>query len=169
MRIKKTLGEGLVFWCALCNDQKPLQSLKAMEAHRGGGKRSCWRGSGRRDGTLDQLRADGFVFFAEPPSAPPQQSKPTGNRGTGGRGARGGGRSGPGRGRKSEATRAAEKAKLAAFLAAKYGSGGSKLAAAAAASSDAADAEVEVEGERTWAERDAELRAEAVAVDDCCD
>ena len=86
----------------------------------------------------------------------------------GGRGAHGGGRSGPGRGRKSEATRAAEKAKLAAFLAAKYGSGGSKLAAAAAASSDAADAEVEVEGERTWAERDAELRAEAVAVDDCC-
>jgi len=155
VRIKKTLGEGLVFWCALCNDQKPLQSLKAMEAHRGGGKTRGAAGAAAAGATARSTSCVRTASSSLPSRRPrpPQQSKPTGNRGTGGRGAHGGGRSGPGRGRKSEATRAAEKAKLAAFLVAKYGSGDSKLAAAAAASSDAADAEVEVEGERTWAER----------------
>ena len=72
----------------------------------------------------------------------------------------------------SEATKAAkkaaEKAKLAKFLAEKYGASGSKAAAAAAAaasSSAAADDEVEVMGERTRVERDAMLREKAVAVD----
>ena len=91
-----------------------------------------------------------------------------GTVGRGGRGARGGGRSGPGRGRKSEATTAAETAKLAAFLAAKYG-GNSKVGATASggAASSSADAdEVEIMGERTQVERDAELRREAVSLDD---
>ena len=82
-----------------CNDKKPVQSLKAIESHRGGGKRSCWRGSGKRNAAIDQLDAEGYLFFSEPPPLPSVGSR--GGRGTvgrGGRGARGGGRSGPGRG-----------------------------------------------------------------------
>jgi hypothetical protein len=71
-------------------------------------------------------------------------------------------------GRKSAATKAAADAKLAAFLAAKYG-GQSKFAAQALASSTAGPSastdDVEVLGEMTWAERDAELRSEAVDCD----
>ena len=52
----QALDEGLVFWCALCHMDKPLQSTKAMEAHRGytagskpvGKKRR--RGLGRAEG-----------------------------------------------------------------------------------------------------------------------
>ena len=81
---------------------------------------------------------------------------------------RSGGRGGPGRGRKSADTKAAEMAKMAAFLAAKY-PGESKLAAQAAASSSvgpsASTDDLEVLGEMTWAERDAELRSEAVDCD----
>ena len=66
---------------------------------------------------------------------------------------------------------------MAKYLADKYGASGSKLAAAATASAGAAasssaaagDDDVEVVGERTREERDAELRAEAVALDDDSD
>lgn len=44
-RLAQALGEGLVFWCALCDMAKPLQSLKAIEAHRKG-KKSCVRRPG---------------------------------------------------------------------------------------------------------------------------
>ena len=90
-------------------------------------------------------------------------SRVSGGRGSIGRGGRGGG---PGRGRKSAATKAADKAALAAYLAAKYGST-SRLARdagvsgtaeaepeeaagteAEAASAEAAD-DVEILGERT--------------------
>ena len=93
-----------------------------------------------------------------------------GGRGTtrgrgGGGGNRGGGRSnrGGGRGRKSEATKAALQAEKAAFLLKKYGAEGSRLAAQAALSTDD---DVVCEGEKTREERDAELRDEAVSVDD---
>ena len=62
------------------------------------------------------------------------------------------------------ATKAAKKAQLAAFLVEKYGASGSKLAAQAASSS--ADNDVECIGEKTHAERDAELRGQAVPLDD---
>ena len=124
-RIQQTLDVRLVFWCAMCNDPKPKQSLKSIASHRKGSKRSCARRFGARDAAINQQAADGFLFFSEPPPPPPAGGNRGGRGmvGRGGRGARGGGRSGgPGRGRKSEATKAAEKAKLAAFLAAKYGS-----------------------------------------------
>ena len=56
-------------------------------------------------------------------------------------------------------------------MAAKYGTSGSKLAAAASggASSSADADEVEVMGEKTRAERDAELRRDAVSLDDDAD
>ena len=122
-----------------------------------------------RNATIDQLRTEGFLFFSEPP--PPPSGGSRGGRSTvgrGGHGARSGGRGGPGHGRKSEATKAAEKARLAAFLAARY-PGSSKLAAQAAVSSGAGPSsstnEVEVLGEKTWEERDAELRSEAIDCD----
>ena len=91
------------------------------------------------------------------------------------------GHAGPGRGRKSEATKAAEKAakraKTAAYLAAKYpetsrlardaglasgqGTAGSSAAAAVCASDD----EVEIFGARTADERNAEGFATAVDLD----
>ena len=80
-------------------------------------------------------------------------------RGRGG----GGGNRGGGRGRKSEATKAAQKAEKAAFLLKKYGAEGSRLAAQAATSTDE---DVVCEGEKTREERDAELRDEAVSLDD---
>eukprot|EP00966_Prymnesium_polylepis_P060368 1400917-Prymnesium_polylepis.1 len=164
------LDKGLVFWCAFCNDKKPVQSLKAMVSHRGGGKQSCWRGSGKRNATIDAQRADGFLFFSEPPPPLPQQSTGSrGGRGAVGRGGRSGCRAGPGRGRKGKEAKAAEMAAKAAYLAAKY-PGQSKMAEQAAASSSAGPSssadDVEVLGEMTWAERDAELRSSAV---DCTD
>ena len=53
---------------------------------------------------------------------------------------------------------------MAAFLLNKYGAGGSRLAAGEAATS--ADEEVVCEGEKTREERDAELRGEAVSLDE---
>ena len=75
----------------------------------------------------------------------------------------GGGNRGGGRGRKSEAAKAAQKAATAAFLLKKYGAEGSRLAAQAAAS---VEEDVVCEGEKTREERDAELRDEAVSLDD---
>ena len=98
------------------------------------------------------------------------------SRGAGGRGGRdrrgaisgrgGGGNRGGGRGKESPATKAAKKAALAAFLLNKYryGTGGSKLAAAEEATSTVE--EVVCEGEKTREERDAELRGEAVSLDE---
>ena len=91
--------------------------------------------------------------------------QPGGRSGRGaarGRGS-GGGNRGGGRGRKSEAAKAAQKAATAAFLLNKYGAEGSRLAAQAAAS---AEEDVVCEGEKTREERDAELRDEAVSLDD---
>ena len=165
-RLEQTPDQGLVFWCALCNDKKPVQSTKAIASHRAGGKQSCWRGSGKPNATLDEQCAEGFLSFSEPP--PPPQRSASSRGGAVGRGGRGGGRAGPGRGRKSAATKAAADAKLASFLAAKFG-GQSKFAAQALASSTAGPSasidDVEVLGEMTWAERDAELRSEAVDCD----
>ena len=144
--------------------------MKAIESHpRRWEARSCWRGSGKRNTAIDQLDAEGYLFFSEPPPPPSVGSR--GGRGTvgrGGRGARGGGRSGPGRGRKSEATKAADQAKLAAFLAVKYPETSRFAAAAygAGASSSVDSDEVEFMGDKTWAERNAELRREAVSLDD---
>jgi hypothetical protein len=168
-RLEQMLDKGLVFWCAFCNDKKPVQSLKAMVSHRGGGKQSCWRGSGKRNATIDAQRADGFLFFSEPPPPLPQQSTGSrGGRGAVGRGGRSGCRAGPGRGRKGKEAKAAEMAAKAAYLAAKY-PGQSKMAEQAAASSSAGPSssadDVEVLGEMTWAERDAELRSSAVDCD----
>ena len=65
----------------------------------------------------------------------------------------------------SKARRAAEKASLAAFLAAKYGTEGSRTArvaveqAKAGSSPYADDGEVEMLGEQTWEERDAAARS----------
>ena len=82
---------------------------------------------------------------------------------------RGGGNRGGGRGKKSAASKAADKAagqaKLAAFLLNKYGAGASRLAAAEALATSA-DEEVVCEGEKTLEERDAELRGEAVLLDE---
>ena len=92
---------------------------------------------------MDQQLADGFLFFSEPPTPLSFASlggRARGTVGRGSRGARGGGRGGPGRGRKSEATRAAEKAKLAAFLVAKYGND-SKLGAAASGAAASTNAD----------------------------
>ena len=75
------------------------------------------------------------------------------------------GKSGPGRGRKSKETKENERAQKAAFLAKKYDASGSKLAAQHTAASSSAD-DVECEGEKTFAERDAELRSAAVCVDE---
>ena len=103
------------------------------------------------------MDAEGYLFFSEPPPPPSVGSR--GSRGTVGRGGRkahGGGRiSGPGRGRKSEATKAADQAKLAAFLAAKYPKTSRFAAAAydgAGASSSVDSDEVEFMGDKTWAE-----------------
>ena len=74
------------------------------------------------------------------------------------RGSRGSRGRGGGRGRKSNATKAAEKAKLAAFLLKRFGADGSKMGATAAD-------DVQCQGSQTWAERDAELRADAVDLD----
>ena len=67
-----------------------------------------------------------------------------------------------------EEAEAEDMAKKAAYLAAKY-PGQSKIAAQAAASSSAGPSssmdDVEVLGEMTWAERDAELRSSAVDCD----
>jgi hypothetical protein len=81
-RLPATLGESLVFWCALCDMAKPIQSLKAIEAHRIG-KKSCMRGAaGARSAAVDQLAAGGYLFFEEPP----QPSTLAGSRiGRGGR------------------------------------------------------------------------------------
>ena len=68
-----------------------------------------------------------------------------------------------GRHRKSQATKAAQKAATAAFLLKKYGAEGSRLAAQAAASVEEG---VVCEGEKTREERDAELRDEAVSLDE---
>ena len=54
---------------------------------------------------------------------------------------------------------------MAAFLLNKYGPGGSRLAAAEAVATSA-DEEVVCEGEKTREERDAELRGEAVSLDE---
>ena len=62
------------------------------------------------------------------------------------------------------ADKAADQAKLAAFLLNKYGAGASRLAAAEAVATSA-DEEVVCEGEKTREERDAELRGEAVLLD----
>ena len=91
----------------------------------------------------------------------------SGRGGRGGRYGRGGGNRGGGRGRKNAASKksAADQAKLAAFLLNKYGPGGSRLAAAEAVATSA-DEEVVCEGEKTREERDAELRGEAVSLDE---
>eukprot|EP00964_Phaeocystis_antarctica_P016713 scaffold9191_cov56-Phaeocystis_antarctica.AAC.2 len=81
---------------------------------------------------------------------------------------RGGGNRGGGRGKKNAASKksAADQAKLAAFLLNKYGPcSGSRLAAAEAVATSA-DEEVVCEGEKTREERDAELRGEAVSLDE---
>ena len=87
-----------------------------------------------------------------------------------GRGGSRGGRGRGGRGRRSQATIAAEKAKLAAFLAAKYGTEGSRTARAMAEQQAGGDAndddEVQMLGEQTWQERDAAAREAAVEIDD---
>ena len=44
-------------------------------------KRSCWRGSGKRNAAIDQLDAEGYLFFSEPPPPPSVGSR--GSRGTG--------------------------------------------------------------------------------------
>ena len=134
--------------------------MKAIESHRGGAKRSCWRGSGKNATpplTSWTPKREGYLFFSEPPPPPSVGSR--GGRGTvgrGGRGARGGGRSGARawlrRGRKSEATKAADQAKLAAFLAAKYPKTSRFAAAAydgAGASSSVDSDEVEFMGDKT--------------------
>ena len=54
---------------------------------------------------------------------------------------------------------------MAAFLLNKYGAGASRLAAAEAVATSA-DEEVVCEGEKTREERDAELRGEAVSLDE---
>ena len=54
---------------------------------------------------------------------------------------------------------------MAAFLLNKYGAGASRLAAAEAVATSA-DEEVVCEGEKTREERDAELRGEAVLLDE---
>ena len=54
---------------------------------------------------------------------------------------------------------------MAAFLLNKYGPGASRLAAAEAVATSA-DEEVVCEGEKTREERDAELRGEAVSLDE---
>jgi len=63
-----------------------------------------------------------------------------------------------------------EKAKLAAFLAAKYGTEGSRTARAMAEQQAGGDAndddEVQMLGEQTWQERDAAAREAAVEIDD---
>ena len=165
-RLQETLGQRAVFTCALCATEKPLQSTKAMTAHRNGPK-SCVRSSaGKRNGSIQALSCEGFLFFSEPPAA----AQPSGRGGRGaifsGRG-RGGGNRGGGRGRKNAASKksAADQAKLAAFLLTKYGPGGSRLAAAEAVATSA-DEEVVFEGEKTREERDAELRGEAVSLDE---
>ena len=64
------------------------------------------------------------------------------------------------------ADKAADQAKLAAFLLNKYGAGASRLVAAEAVATSA-DEEVVCEGEKTREERDAELvRGEAVSLDE---
>ena len=145
--------------------EKPLQSTKAMTAHRNGPK-SCVRSSaGKRNGSIQALSSEGFLFFSEPPAA----AQPSGRGGRGaifsGRG-RGGGNRGGGRSKKNAASKkgAADQAKLAAFLLNKYGAGASRLAAAEAVATSA-DEEVVCEGEKTREERDAELRGEAVLLD----
>ena len=74
----------------------------------------------------------------------------------------------PGVAGRGEATKAADQAKLAAFMAAKYPETSRFAAAAygAGASSSVDSDEVEFMGDKTWAERDAELRREAVSLDD---
>ena len=70
------------------------------------------------------------------------------------------------RGRKSAATKAAQKASLAAF---QYGTEGSRTARAAAdqqAGSDGADGEVQILGEQTWQDRDAAAREAAVELEE---
>ena len=48
--------------------KQPLRSKKAIKAHRTRPK-SCVRSkAGRRDGSLEVLQADGFLFFSEPPA-----------------------------------------------------------------------------------------------------
>eukprot|EP00964_Phaeocystis_antarctica_P029553 scaffold16659_cov70-Phaeocystis_antarctica.AAC.5 len=63
------------------------------------------------------------------------------------------------------ADKAADQAKLAVFLLNKYGAGASRLVAAEAVATSA-DEEVVCEGEKTREERDAELRGEAVSLDE---
>ena len=165
-RLQETLGQRAAFTCALCAMERPLQSTKAMTAHRNGPK-SCVRSSaGRRNGSIQALSSEGFLFFSEPPAA----AQPSGRGGRGailsGRG-RGGGNRGGGRGKKNAASKksAADQAKLVAFLLNKYGPGASGLAAAEAVATST-DEEVVCEGEKTREERDAELRGEAVLLDE---
>jgi hypothetical protein len=125
-RLPATLGESLVFWCALCDMAKPIQSLKAIEAHRIG-KKSCMRGAaGARSAAVDQLAAGGYLFFEEPPQPSTLAGSRIGRGGRGGpsnSGGRGGGRGSAGgrgaggRGKKSAASKAADKARLATLLA----------------------------------------------------
>ena len=165
-RLQETLGQRAVFTCALCAMERPLQSTKAMTAHRNGPKCCVRSSAGRRNGSIQALSSEGFLFFSEPPAA----AQPSGRGGHGailsGRG-HGGGNRGGGRGKKNAASKksAADQAKLAAFLLNKYGPSGSRLAAAEAVATSA-DEEVVCEVEKTREERDAELRGEAVSLDE---
>ena len=100
---------------------------------------------------------DGFAGLSPAPVQPPPSSASMGSktpvsaRGRGGRTGGGhgtgrGGRGGPGRGRKSATTKAAEKATLAAFLAAKYGSSSRVARDAGVAGAAEAEAEAAVAG-----------------------
>ena len=174
-RLAQALGEGLVFWCALCDMAKPLQSLKAIEAHRKG-KKSCVRGpAGKRTATLDELSATGFLFFSEAPSQPTSAaSRSRGRAGGGCGGGKSSGRGGSGRGNKSAATKMADKARVAALMAARKEverAGGSwdPLRGCAVADKGAQpdDGEVECLGHSTRAEAESARHAAGrqVAVD----
>ena len=120
-----------MFWCALCHMDKPLQSTKAMEAHRGYtagskpvGKKSCVRGpAGKRNTTIDEQTAEGYLFFTDPPQPSSSRAGSRAGRGSGpssSRGGCGGGRGcggQGGRGKKSAVSKAADKARLATLMA----------------------------------------------------
>ena len=55
-RLAQALGERLVFWCALCGMAKPVQSTKAIKAHRKGRLDCLHRPEDRRpDGLTSEL------------------------------------------------------------------------------------------------------------------
>jgi hypothetical protein len=187
-RLGGQLGLQIVFLCKLCDGT--TTSKVGMVSHREG-PHSCVRdskGIGKRAGNTSLI--DAFVGLEPQPlpcmgsgSARGGRSASNSGRGRG----RGGGRSGGparsgggggGRGRTSAATKEKQKAKLAAFLAAKYPDGKAGQAAAqtagnqgAATSSSTAGAEPEVDddveilGERTTDERNAEGAKEAIDLD----